>query len=248
MTLEQEILKVVETKMADGSFAKIIEEEFEKGVRKAASNLFSSYGDVNKAIESQIKSVMVPFIEGYDYKKYIVKMDSVLQDVLKSSALENKKLLENFKNLMLPGGEENIKITDLFKEYQKYVGENVETDDLEICYDDGEPTYEYVDVSFTVEEAENPSWSNMKSAIIYFTCEQDEKMNIAIPIHTWKDWDKDKWCLDYKTSSDIKSIRRLNEFEIGIMKLTQCASRILLDKDYGSDEIEPDNKPEVSFR
>lgn len=247
MSLDQEILKIVGKKLEDGTVEKIIEEEFAKGVQKAMSSLFSSYGDVTKVIESKVKDVMVPFIENYNYQDYVVKLDTILQEVLKSSALENKKLLENFKTLMIPTGEKDLAVTDLFEEWKEYVRKHVETDGLEVDFDEGEPSYEYVDVSFTVEEADNPSWSNMKQATIYFTCDHDENMNIAIPIHSWKDWDKEQWTLDYKVISDIKALRNLNEFEIFLMKMQQNFSRLILDKDYDSDEIEPEDKPEASW-
>lgn len=247
MTLEQAILDVITKKMADGSLTKILEDEFEKGVQKAMSNLFGSWGDVQKEIENQIKSVMIPYLETVDYQEYITKLDSVLHDVLKTTALENKTILENFKHLMSPGADKDMKVTELFEVWKKYVAHNVETDGLEICYDDGEPTYYNVEVNFEIEEGEERNWSKYQSATILFTCDHDEEMNIAIPIHTWTDWCKGKWFLDYKTMHDLKSLRNLNEFEVFVMKMTQLNSQVTLDENYASDEVEPEKKPEATF-
>ncbi|MEB8584056.1 hypothetical protein P4G63_29155, partial [Bacillus cereus] len=89
-----------------------------------------------KVIEEKVKSVMVPYLENYDYSNYITKLDSVLVDILKSSALENKQLLSNFQELMIPAAEKTIKVTDLFEKWKEHVEQNVETDGLEVDYDE----------------------------------------------------------------------------------------------------------------
>lgn len=246
MGLEQEILKVVEEKLKDGFAQEVLGKEFEKGFEEASKNLLRSYGDVTKLIEQKIKEVMVPFIEKYDFQEYVLKMDVMLQELLKNSALENKKMLENFKELMIPGGEKDMAVTDLFKKWMEYVAHNVETDGLEIDYDNYEPTYEAVDVTFTVEEADNRSWSSMKNAVIYFECEHDEKLNIAIPIHSWNN-DMKKWYIDYKTPTDIASLRKLNEFEVFIMKMNMYFNQTIIDKWEGSDSVTPEQRPEATF-
>lgn len=145
MNLESSIKDVIGKQLVDGTVEKLIEEQLQKGVTKALESLFSSYGEVTKVIEKQVKSVMVPYLESYDYSDYITKLDSVLVDVLKNSALENKKLLENFKDLMIREDRKEIKVTELFEVWKKYVAKNVETDGLEIDFDD-RPSYEYVEI------------------------------------------------------------------------------------------------------
>lgn len=245
MNLENSIKDVITKKLEEGVVEKLIEEQLENGIKNALKDLLGSYGDVTKVIEEQVKSVMVPYLESYDYSQYITKLDSVLVDVLKSSSLENKKLLENFKELMIPKENGDVKVTDLFEKWKTYVANNIETDDLEIDYDD-EPSYEYVEVSFDVEHGEERSWSSYEQAMIIFECEHDEKMNIAIPIHRFTDINK-KWTIDYKTASDLNSLRHLNEFEVYLMKLNQGYTRLILDSEFGSDEVEPEERPELSF-
>ncbi|WP_458123374.1 hypothetical protein [Paenibacillus sp. Z3-2] len=247
MSLENGIKDVINTKLEDGTVEKLIGEQLEKGVLNALDNLFRSYGDVTKIIEEKVKSVMIPYLEGYDYSRYIAKLDSVLVDVLQSSALENKKLLENFKELMIPEQDKTIKATELFERWMKYVAKNVETDDLDVCYEDGPPTYEYVSVSFEVDYNEERSWSDMRNAVLVFECEHDEKMNYQIRIHNWKRFDKDEWTIDYKSIHDINSLKYLDEFAIFLMKLSQNGTKLILDSDGDSDEVEPEEKPEASF-
>ncbi|MDP5277203.1 hypothetical protein [Chengkuizengella axinellae] len=246
MNLENSIKDVIAKKLEDGTVDKLVAEHLEKGVNNALDSLFRSYGDVTKVIEEKVKSVMIPYLESYDYSEYITKLDSVLVDVLNCSALENKKLLENFKELMLPEDIKTIKVTELFKRWMKYVAKNIETDDLEICYEDG-PSYEYVEVGFEVERNEERSWSSFEHAIVVFECEKDEKMNFEIRIDRWKKYDKEEWSIDYSSNYDINSLRRLGEFEILLMKLEQNHTKLILDSLGDSDDVEPEEKPEVSF-
>ncbi|MGE6260895.1 hypothetical protein ACQKCU_23965 [Heyndrickxia sporothermodurans] len=244
MNLETNIKDVIAKKLEDGTVEKLVEENLQRGVSKALESLFSSYGDVTKVIEEQVKSVMIPYLESYDYSKYITKLDSVLVDVLKCSSLENKKLLENFKHLMTSDDRKEIKVTDLFEEWKEYVRKNVETDGLEIDFDD-RPTYEYVEVSMNVSYDDERSWSSFDYATLVFECEHDEKMNFAIRLSKWDK--RENWDIRYDSKQDISSLRYLNEFEITLMKLDQNGVKLILDSDYENDEVEPEKEPEVTF-
>lgn len=247
MNLENNIKDVISKKLEDGSIEKLLEQQLEKGVVNALDSLFRSYGDVTKVIEEKVKSVMIPYLENYDYSKYIVKLDSVLVDVLENTALENKKLLTNFKELMVAEEKkEKITVTELFEKWKKYVGGNVDTDDLEVDYDDS-PSYEYVDVTLDFEEDECRSWSNLKSGTLVFECEHDEKMNFEIKLHSWKDSKDQIWSIDYKTNHEISSLRYINEFEIYLMKLYQAGVKIEMDTTSESDEVQPEKEPEASW-
>lgn len=244
MNLETSIKDVISKKLVDGTVEKLVEEHLQKGVTKALESLFSSYGDVTKVIEEKVKSVMVPYLESYDYSEYLTKLDSVLVDVLKNSALENKKLLTNFKELMIHEERNEIKVTELFEEWTKYVVKNVETAGLEINYDDG-PSYEYVEINMNVSYDDERSWSSFDYATLVFECEHDEKMNFAVRLSKWDK--RDAWDIRFDAKHDISSLRHLNEFEILLMKLDQNGVRLVLDSDYESDEVVPDKEPEPTF-
>lgn len=245
MSLENNIKDVIAKKLEEGFIENIIAEQLESGVKNALKDLLGTYGDVTKVIEKQVKSVMIPYLESYDYSKYIVKLDSVLVDVLNSSALENKKIIDNFKNLIVEEKSKSIKATDLFEQWKNYVSKNVDTDNLEICYED-DVTYESVEVNMTIDYNEERSWSSFEHAILVFECDHDEEMNFEVKIHRWKDHDRE-WTIDYKTPHDINSLRHLSEFEVYLMKLAQNYTRLELDSDYESDDVEPDERPEPSY-
>ncbi|MEK4247128.1 hypothetical protein MKZ20_17665 [Psychrobacillus sp. FSL K6-2684] len=251
MNLENNIKDVISKKLEEGIVEKLIAEQLESGVKNALKDLLGSYGEVTKVIEKQIKSVMIPYLEGYDYSEYIVKLDHVMVEVLKSTASENKNILDNFKDLMIPLDKKEINISEVFEEWKKHVAKNVETDDLEICYDDGEPTYYDVTASMSVEEYERPRFSSsMLRGTVTFTCDEDEELGFELPVYSWTDIDKDKWRIDsgFLESHNVQSLRKLSEFEIFLMRLKQAGTKIILDSDYSTDdEVEVVKRPEVEW-
>ncbi|WP_029517909.1 hypothetical protein [Paenibacillus polymyxa] len=246
MTLENNIKDVISKKLEDGTVERLISEQLEKGVINALDNMFRPYGDVTKVIEEQVKSVMVPYIESYDYSKYIIKMDSVLIDVLDSSALENKNLLKNFKTVIEFDEQKEIKASELYEKWMKYVSENVDTSELEVNTDDG-VSYEYVDVHLSIDRDESRSWSSYEYANLIFECEQDEDMNQSIRLYRWKDEKNKGWDIERHEIRDIKSLRYLDEFELLLMNLSQNRTKIIVDTDEESDEVKPEAEPEVTF-
>jgi len=251
MNLENSIKDVITKKLEEGFIEKLIAEQLENGVKNALKDLLGSYGEVTKVIETQIKSVMIPYLEKYDYSEYIVKLDHVMVEVLKSTASENKNILENFKDLMIPLDKKEINISEVFEEWKTYVAKNVETDDLEICYDDGEPTYYDVTASMSVEEFEKPrfSSSSMLRGTITFTCDENEELGYELSVYSWEDIDKDKWRLDsaFLENRSVQSLRYLNEFEIFLMRLQQAGTKLILNDDYLTGEVEVEKRPEVDW-
>lgn len=190
---------------------------------------------------------MIPFLESYNYSDYIVKLDSVLVDVLKGSALENKRLLINFKELMITEEKENaLKVSDLFGKWIKYVEKNVDTSEMNVDYDDG-VSCENVDVRYVVNYNEDKSWSSFEYAVLTFECEKDEEMNFEVRLSRWKQ-DKDKgWDITYDNKVDISSLRHLSDLEMMVIKLVQNRTKIIIYQDSDSAEAQPEKEPEPSF-
>ena len=248
MSLENNIKDIISKKLEDGTVEKLIEEQLEKGMNKALESLFGSYGDVTKVIEEKVKSVMIPYLENHDYSRYIVKLDSVLTEVIEKTTADNRKLLSNFKELMtIDTSIKVIKVSELFGKWCKYVEENVETDGLEVDYDDG-PSYESVSVTYEFEETEKKDWSKYEKGRIVFECEHDNEMNFCIDLYRWDDIHKtNQWDFDAKTECSLSSLRHIDEFTLYIMSLKQANVKIEIDETDDSEGITPEKEPEASF-
>lgn len=248
MNLEESIKLTVENKLKDGSIEKMVSDYVEKGISESLKELFGWSGDARKVIEGQIKSVMVPYLENYDYSQYIVKLDSVLADVLNKVTGDNRKLLSNFKELMATDVEiREVKISDVFKKWCEYVSKNVETDELEVTYDDG-PSYESVEVSYEFEETEERSWLKQEKGRIIFECEHDEKMNVCIDVYRWDDiHKKNQWSFSVDDNCNLNSLRHIDEFKLYLMALKQANVYVEIDKTYDNENVYPEKEPEAYY-
>ena len=246
VNIENSIQDCISKELEKGIIEKVISEKLQECIGSAIKDMFSWNGALKNVIEEKVKSVMVPYLENYDYSEYILKLDSVLTEVLKNTALDNKKLLENFKDLMVPQKIEKIKVSEIFEKWKEHVAADVDTDDLEIDYDD-RVKYSPVEVTLEVEHEEDRSWSSFKYAKIVFECEHDEKMNFELRIDRWQDRKEKTWGLSYHVSRDLNSLRYLSKFEIFIMQLAKSGTKIELDTEFENDDVTPDKEPEASF-
>ena len=242
--MKEELLKIAQESLSNDEVEKIVREKFMEALGSAVEDAFR-WGDIKHAIENKVKEVMVPYIEKYDFSKYLPKLDLVLTELVNSdTCMANKQILENFKSLMTEPEQKEIKVTDLFKAWIKQCNKDINTDDLEIKYDDG-ASYCSVECEMSVEELDKPSWSSLQRAVITFENEHDEALNIEIPISKWI-WDsgkEDPYTLSISNDVRISSLRRLNEFQILLLRLERDSTTIIIDKDNYYDEIHPEAEP-----
>lgn len=247
MSIENAIKDVITESLEKGLIERLVAENLEKGINKSLENLLGNYGDITKVIQEKIKSVMIGQLESYDYSEYIVKLDCVLTEILKKTSLDNKKILENFKELMTDQDfPKVVKLSDIFGEFKKFVAKKVDTDKLEVDYDDG-VSYENVNVTMEVEHEEKRSWSSssFEYAKVIFECEKDENLNFEIRLSKFM---KYPWSLSVEIDTSIESLRRLDDLKIYLLKLKQSGANIEIDSDYlEDDDVEVEAKPEASF-
>lgn len=249
MDFEKKIMSVLEEKLNDGTVDKIIEEKLKKGISEALDNVFGYRGEAKVAIESKIKEVMVPVIEKHDFNQYMVKLDSLLTEIVNSTNLaDNKRILENFQSLLKEPEYKEIELSKVFEQYCEHVAKNVDTSNLEADCDDGEPYYENVTARMEVEH-EDRSWfeSDFDNCTVKFTCDEDEDLNCQIKLYKYSN--KDKWyILRGDNAIDINSLRNVSNFEIFLSVLKRGFVNIILDTESEeNDDIEPEERPEWSL-
>lgn len=246
--MKEELLKIAQESLSDDEVSKIVKDKFKKAFADAVDSAFS-WGAVKDTIKSKITEVMVPYIEKRDFSEFLPKLDTVLTELVNSDAcIGNKQILENFKDLMTEPDVKEIKLTDLFSAWIKFCEKEIDTDNLEICYDDG-VSYCPVECTMQYEEEDKPSWSSQQRAVITFENEHDEKLNVEIPISKWV-WDSGKeepYTLTSFSDIAISSLKNLDEFQLLLLRLARAGTAIVIDKDYESGDIYPEKEPEASF-
>jgi hypothetical protein len=244
---DEDIRRISNEILNDGTVDKIIRENLTASIKKAIENAFS-FGELSRAIDKKITSILVPFVEQADMNGYIVKLDSVLTEIINGTTLiDNKKLLENFKHLMKEPEEKTITVSRLFKEYKKFVAENMEIDGREI----DTVNEEYVPMPVNVRiDYENTSFSScFNYATLHFNVvddddeEQEEKLNRNIKLRKYM-YD-DEWHIDFDINPiDIKSLRYLPEFDILLTRLDRAFAKLVIDTTREFDDVYSVHKPE----
>lgn len=246
MDLEEIIKNVITQKVNDGAIEKLVSDQFEKSVNRVLDHVFGPYGDATEIIEREVKSVMIPYLEKYDYSKYIIKLDDVLIDVLNNVTFENRKMLGNFQKLMASEDKRVITVSELFDAWANYVSNNIDTLNLDIDYDD-DVSYECVEITSNVVYEDGPSWTSFEYAKLIFECEKDKTVNFEIRLSHWKNDKNNEWDICYNNFCDISSLRYLNDFEILLMRLDQNNIKIKIDTNYKDCEIEVAAESEPSW-
>lgn len=246
---DEDIKRITDEILSDGTVDQIIREKVTDGIEKAIASSFN-YGKLEKAVKERVEQVLVPFIENYDMSAYIVKLDTVLTKIVNKSVLmDNKQMLENFQYLMKEPQITEIKLTDLFKEYKKFVARNMEISGRKVEWDES-PEYEAMTAFFEFEEEGKRNWSSFKYATIDFTVdeeEQQEELNRTIRLSKWDGDRKDGWEIRTDTNPDIYSLRHMNKFDLLLAKLQRADARIIIDETADEDFVYSDPKPEPTY-
>jgi hypothetical protein len=245
---DEDIRRIAEEILNDGTVDQIIRENLTASIKKSIESAFS-FGELSRAIDKKITSILVPFIEQSDMNGYLVKLDSVLTEIINGTTLiDNKKLLENFKNLMKEPEEKTITVSKLFEEYKKFVAENMKIDGREIDTENEE----YIPMPVRIDYETISSSNYFNYATLHFNIvddddeEQEEKLNRNIKLRKYM-YD-DEWHIDFDINPiDIKSLRYLTEFDILLTRLDRAFAKLIIDTKSEYDYVYSVNKPEYTL-
>ena len=245
---DEDIKKITDEILQDGTVDKIIRENIIKGFELAIERSFS-YGKLSDAIRKKTDEGLVPFIEKYDMNNYIVKLDTVLSEIVNSTALvENKKILENFKNLMIEPEKKTITVSELFEQYKLYVAKEMDTDGRDVQIEDT-VYYEPMEVSFEVKKEQERSWSCFDRAVLEFSVaekEQQENLNRTIRLNHYKNG-ADGWDIIAEINPEITSLRYLDDFDILLIKLQRGMVKLIIDEESDWDNVISDDEPQATY-
>ena len=249
-TLDIKLAELINAQLNSAETMDLVKKKISNGIDEALSNLFSWNGKAKKIIQEKLESVMVPAIEKYDFSKYLLKLDTVLTDIVNTTKLQdNVDILENFKSLMVEFKDNKISLEDIFRRYCKMVSKKVDTSELEIFTDDGEPYYCNVNCSVEFED-EGTSWfSDRKLGKLLFKCDEDESLNFTLDVISIDSvTQNDNWRLcRVPGTTDIHSLAFADEFKLLILQLMRNFTNINISKTYLSEEVEVEDTPEATF-
>lgn len=247
---DEDIKRITEEVLQDGTVDNIIREKVVNGFESAIADAFR-WGDLEKAIKARVTAVLVPFIEQYDMSEYVVKLDQVLTEIVNQTSLvDNKTILEGFQFMMTEPQTKEVKVSELFSEYKKFVAKNMETSGRKVSWDSGEPEYEEMDVTVALEEEDSRPWSSFKYATLEFSVddeEQENELNRTIRLSRWKDDKKSGWEIRTECNPAISSLRHLDKFDLLLVKLQRADVRLIVDVENDDDYVYSNEKPEATY-
>lgn len=247
---DEDIRQIVNEMLEEEMVNKIIREKIKKGFEDAIDGAFR-WGDLKKAIEKRVQEILVPYIEKYDMSRYITKLDNVLTDIVNQTSLQdNAAILKNFKHLMIEPDKKYISLSDIFEEYKQYVADNMETCGRNVECDE-EPYYEPMSVTAEIVREEEMPWRSFEHATLELAVteeDQQKELNFSIPLSRWKHSTEDKgYSINYETDHTIRSIARLEEFEIYLLRLMRAGIRLLDDVQQEDDMVIATDRPEAVY-
>ncbi len=247
---DEDIQRITEELLTDGTVEDIFRKKAKKGFEDAIDDAFR-WGELKDAIKGRIKEILVPYIESYDMSGYIVKLDTVLTEIVNKTALQdNAKILDNFKKLMIEPEGKFISLEDIFGQYRKYVAKHMDTTGRDIGYDDG-PYYEPMEVTAEIVEEEDRPWSSLKHAVLELSVaeeEQQESLNFSIRLSRWEEsWEEKGYAVNYEAAPSVKGMKYLDDFEIYILRLVRAGVRLLDDMRYAEDSVIAEGTPEPTY-
>lgn len=263
MDLGEQIKQVADTMATDGTIEQIIREQLTEHVKKTIDDSFR-WGKLSDILRDKITELMAPAIKEYDFGKYLLNMDAILTDVVNETTGEaNNATLRHFKELMTSTKKygDIVKMSTIIEKYKEFVANEIDTDDLDVTYDDG-VAYEPVEVYGYLEIEDDRSWSIFDYASMDFTVgspckDQGETLNRCIHLHHYKEDDEDAtgkklWTLgsvsNLTAEPTIKSLSSLSDFDVFLISLLRAGVKIELDEDEFCDDVIPSKEPEMTFR
>lgn len=242
--------KTIERMIADAvndeAMERIVVDCVEKSVRDAIDAALGWNSASRKAITERIDAVMAKAIERHDFKGYAVKLEDALTEIVNRTALrDNAALLENFKGLMAEPDKGSVTVTELFEAYCAHVADNVDTSELEVCTDD-DPSYEAVTARVElIDDDRLRCGSLLRSAVLAFSCEEDEGMAVSVPISSFGN--EGVWRIRYE-GFRVSDLKRLSKFDVLLARLSRADAKLVADVSSMTDLVDPTAQPECDWR
>lgn len=265
--VKESIANLITDRLDSGIMEDAINKRMDKMIDSVVDDLFGNYGDVTRTVQSKLKDTMTPIIERYDFSEHAVKMELVLDSMVKAAVGPNKQIAENFQTLMGTAPIQTIKMSEILDHYGDIVAKDIDTSELDINEDDT-PRYSPTTITLESEDDSFNSFGLREVKQLNLECEDDDQFNLNVTVVRWKEdsLSESGWRIDsfrrtreekYNFPKDDDDITQLSEpftrlrdlstIEAYLLKLYQERTLITLDVEDESIEIEIEIEPEYSL-
>lgn len=253
MSFNEDIKRINDEMMADGTVDNIIREHLKKAYESAIDNAFR-WGELKDTITKRLTEVLVPAIERSDLSEFVVKLDDVLTQIVHETALpDHKNLMESFKTITCEKMPDTVTLEDILKKYSEYVAEDLDCCGREVITDD-DPCYADFDAIVSVEESDRYHYNKSEYATLVCAIGEDEDESNKETFERRIDlvhysWDKaEGYRISYGNACDITSLKNLPSFDAWMIALSQNGTRLIASVDDSEEDcFEPKAEPECEW-
>lgn len=226
------------------TFKTMLKEEIEAQTRKAIVSSLD-YGDLHRAIRDKLNEMLIPAIRSWNPTNYVEIFEQMLNQVYQASIGEaTVEMLERLGAAIKPVPNE-MSIDDLVDTYAKFVAEYIDTNKLEVLFDDG-PHYELIECTATFKEEDDANYFApwVKHGTLRLSCAQDDynEFTLDVPFIRGNRRDGD-WTIALITNIDFMNA---DTFTLQLASLARKGTKITgIDECVQWDtEVETDREPE----
>lgn len=232
-----------------GILQELVDAKMERLVEDAISDALK-WGATRKAFEAKVSELLIPAIERWDVSRCNVKLETLLDDLVRESAIaERADILRRFKLLMSSEGmPESVTATQIAKEWEKWIAEDFDCDGRRVV--DGQ--YAEFEAYEDVLDRGSGYSRLFEYATLHFHVDPDangnnDRLNVRIPISRWHD--EETWTVDHGRDLNVSDLRNLPDFMVWVYKLALARTPVDLDIDGCYVEyIQPKSEPEYELR
>lgn len=226
--------------LVDAKVKQVVEDSLDRALE---------WGAARKALEAKVSELLIPAIERWDVSRCNVKLETLLDDLVRESAIaERADILRRFKLLMSSESmPESVTATQIAEEWEKWAAEDFDCDGWRVSDGKYEEFEAYEDV---LDRGNGYSWL-FEHATLHFHVDaaangNNDRLNVRIPISRWH---KDEtWTVDRHRDLNVSDLRNIPDFMVWVYKLALAGTPVELDIDgCNVNYIQPTSEPEYEL-
>ena len=246
--------EIIKNKFADGTVENIISKAIENALNDVIKNMLNGYNSTLKqALESKLKPILETSIANSSVEGLTDKLTMLINGFIADKELSDINIindnLSKYVGLKKYRYNDTVKISEIFKQYQKWLEEelkNISFDRDELDFDEGSASC-YFDCKLEyIEIEENKSFFGHKYEDEYsLTVEpqnEDEIISYSEEDYNFKfklkkAYDEKYYRLKIDTDFTLSDLPNIPSFILYLYNIAKNCVNIELDKTYLSDEL-----------
>ena len=254
-TLDSDIAAAIEDAVAKAlsgkTFENMIQDKVDETLRSALDDA-CRWGKVRDALKSKLEQMLVPAIEGYSLATCNVKVEMLLDELIRESAIEERRqILKNARLLTSSEGvPDTIDADGLFDAYSEFVADEYD------CAGRSVEEGQYPTISIAMRFEHEPkmlSSSLFEHATLVFEPTDEDDPNdsnteLTRRIRVSRYYRDSYWTIDELRDLSIADLRHLDTFMVRMATMAQWRTHLELDGLTELDaEVEPNTEPDLEY-